>query len=48
MTRLDKGKGRLIAAKIDGKYWMYWGEGAIHLATSTDLVHWSPMEDAKG
>src|ERR1019366_5832345 len=41
-------KGRLIAAKIDGKYWMYWGEGAIHLATSTDLTHWTPMEDANG
>jgi predicted GH43/DUF377 family glycosyl hydrolase len=27
---------------------MYWGEGAIHLATSSDLVHWSPVEDAKG
>src|SRR6202035_148561 len=23
VTRLDK--GRLITAKIDGKYWMYWG-----------------------
>ena len=41
-------KDRLIAARIDGKYWMYWGEGAIHLATSTDLVHWSPIEDAHG
>src|ERR1035438_806280 len=48
LTRLDKAKGRLIAAKIDGKYWMYWGEGAIHLATSTDLTHWTPMEDANG
>ncbi len=46
VTHLDK--GRLIAAKINGKYWMYWGEGAIHLATSTDLIHWSPVEDAKG
>ena len=46
VTRLDK--GRLIAAKIDGRYWMYWGEGAIHLATSSDLIHWSPVEDAKG
>jgi predicted GH43/DUF377 family glycosyl hydrolase len=27
---------------------MYWGEGAIHLATSSDLIHWTPMEDAKG
>jgi len=39
---------RLIAAKINGKYWMYWGEGAIHLATSSDLVHWTPVEDAAG
>jgi predicted GH43/DUF377 family glycosyl hydrolase len=46
VTHLDK--GRLIAVKINGKYWMYWGEGAIHLATSTDLIHWSPVEDAKG
>jgi predicted GH43/DUF377 family glycosyl hydrolase len=41
-------KGRLIAAKINGRYWMYWGEGAIHLATSSDLIHWGPVEDAKG
>jgi beta-1,2-mannosidase len=48
VTRLDKDKKRLIAARIDGKYWMYWGEGAIHIATSTDLIHWSPVEDANG
>ena len=48
VTRLDRSKGRLIAAKIDGKYWMYWGEGAIHLATSPDLIQWSPVEDAAG
>jgi beta-1,2-mannosidase len=46
VTQIDK--GRLVAAKINGKYWMYWGEGAIHLATSSDLVNWSPMEDTKG
>ena len=40
--------GRLIAAEIHGKYWMYWGEGIIHLATSQDLIHWSPVEDAHG
>jgi predicted GH43/DUF377 family glycosyl hydrolase/lysophospholipase L1-like esterase len=44
VTRLDKDKNRLIAAKIDGKYWMYWGEGAIHIATSSDLVHWTPVD----
>jgi beta-1,2-mannosidase len=48
VTRLDARKGRLLAAKIDGKYWMYWGEGAIRLATSPDLIHWTPVEDAQG
>ena len=46
VTRLEK--GRLIAAKIDGMYWMYWGEGAIRLATSADLIHWNPVEDVEG
>jgi predicted GH43/DUF377 family glycosyl hydrolase len=46
-------KGRCIAAKIGtaksgGDYWMYWGEGEIHLATSDDLVHWTPVEGADG
>jgi predicted GH43/DUF377 family glycosyl hydrolase len=41
-------QGRLVAMRIQGKYWMYWGEGAIHLATSTDLIHWSPVEDSHG
>lgn len=48
VTRLDSAKGRLIAAKIDGRYWMYWGEGAIHLATSADLIRWTPVEDPQG
>jgi beta-1,2-mannosidase len=39
---------RLLAAKIHGKYWMYWGEGEIHLATSRDLIHWHPLEDKDG
>lgn len=39
---------RQIAAKISGKYWMYWGEGTVRLATSTDLIHWTPVEDARG
>ena len=39
---------RLVAARIRGKFWMYWGEGAIRLATSTDLIHWTPVEDSDG
>jgi predicted GH43/DUF377 family glycosyl hydrolase len=46
-------KGRCVAAKIGtakgaGRYWMYWGEGEIRLATSDDLVHWTPVEGADG
>jgi len=48
VTRLDESKGRLITARIDGKYWMYWGEGTVYLATSTDLIHWTPVENEKG
>jgi predicted GH43/DUF377 family glycosyl hydrolase len=46
VTRVEG--GRLIAARIGGKYWMYWGEGVIRLATSDDLIHWKPVEDANG
>ena len=40
--------GRLIAAKIIGRYWMYWGEGSIRLATSDDAIHWTPVEGTDG
>lgn len=39
--------GKFIAAKINGKYWMYWGEGPVYLASSTDLVNWTPVTDAR-
>lgn len=40
--------GRLKAVKIGGKYWMYFGEKAISLATSDDLIHWQPVVDENG
>ena len=40
--------GRLIAARIHGKFWMYWGEIHIRLASSTDLIHWTPVEQSPG
>jgi predicted GH43/DUF377 family glycosyl hydrolase len=46
VTRLEG--GRLIAARIAGKYWMYWGEIVVRLATSDDLIHWTPVEDSHG
>jgi predicted GH43/DUF377 family glycosyl hydrolase len=46
LTKLTS--GRLMATKIGGKYWMYWGEGEVHLATSQDLIDWEPVEDSHG
>jgi predicted GH43/DUF377 family glycosyl hydrolase len=40
--------GELTATKINGRYWMYWGEGDVHLATSTDLLDWYPVESEPG
>ncbi len=39
---------KLVAARLNGRYWMYWGEIQVRLATSTDLIHWIPVEDAPG
>ena len=35
-----------VAAQLQGKYWMYWGEITVHLATSPDLIRWTPVEDS--
>ncbi|MES2795811.1 MAG: glycoside hydrolase family 130 protein [Bacteroidota bacterium] len=40
--------GKPVAAKIKGKYWMYWGETFINLAWSENLTDWYPLEDEKG
>jgi beta-1,2-mannosidase len=39
-----QGSEKLIATRINGKYWMYWGEAEIFTATSDDLIHWEPVE----
>lgn len=35
--------GRQTIAKIGGRYWMYWGEKFVNVATSDNLVDWMPM-----
>lgn len=35
---------RIVASRIGGKYWMYWGDTDIYAATSDDLIHWAPVE----
>lgn len=41
VSRYDNGK--IIATKINGKYWMYWGDVNIWAATSEDLINWTPL-----
>lgn len=38
----------LIAKKINGKYWMYWGELFVNVAWSDDLINWNPLVDDQG
>jgi predicted GH43/DUF377 family glycosyl hydrolase len=49
VSRLDS-RGRLVAARVRGRYWMYWGESDVFAATSDDAVAWTPVErvDAAG
>lgn len=46
VTKLADGKQ--VIASINGKYYMYWGEKFVNVATSTDLVNWEPMLDGNG
>jgi beta-1,2-mannosidase len=39
-----KQKGdKILAEKINGKYWMYFGDTDLFMATSEDLIHWQPV-----
>ena len=40
--------GKQVLAKINGKYWMYWGEHFINLAWSDNLYDWNPLLDERG
>lgn len=33
----------LVATRLDGRYWMYFGESYIYAATSDDLIRWEPV-----
>jgi predicted GH43/DUF377 family glycosyl hydrolase len=36
---------RIVATRINGKYWMYFGDTDLFMATSEDLIHWTPLEE---
>jgi predicted GH43/DUF377 family glycosyl hydrolase len=40
--------GKAVAVKINNKYWMYWGDTDIFLASSHDLIDWAPLETNEG
>jgi predicted GH43/DUF377 family glycosyl hydrolase len=46
VTKLVNGKQ--VIAKVQGKYWLYWGEKNVYAATSTDLVNWEPLVNTDG
>ncbi|MDD3079937.1 MAG: glycoside hydrolase family 130 protein [Paludibacter sp.] len=46
LTELKDGKQ--VITKIDGKYFMYWGEFETYAATSDDLINWYPVLDDNG
>lgn len=39
---------RIVATKVNGKYWMYFNVPNVLIATSDDLISWTPMEDENG
>ena len=45
ITKMDN--GRQVLARLNGKYWMYWGEQFINLAWSENLYDWNPLLDEK-
>jgi beta-1,2-mannosidase len=36
---------RIVAEKVNGKYWMYFGDTNLFLASSDDLINWQPLEE---
>jgi predicted GH43/DUF377 family glycosyl hydrolase len=43
IARLEN--GRIVAHKVKGKYWMYFGDTHLFMVSSEDLIHWFPLEE---
>lgn len=37
--------GAIVPQKINGKYWMYYGDTNIWIAHSEDLINWTPIQE---
>lgn len=36
---------KMVAKKVNGKYWMYFGDTDLFMASSSDLLHWEAVEN---
>jgi beta-1,2-mannosidase len=36
---------KIVATKINGKYWMYFGDTDLFMASSDDFIHWTVAEN---
>lgn len=46
LTKIEEGEQ--VVTKLNGKYFMYWGERHVHAATSDNLVDWTPVLNSEG
>lgn len=44
---VEQRNNKMIAAKINGKYWMYFGDTDLFMAFSDDLINWTVAENAE-
>jgi predicted GH43/DUF377 family glycosyl hydrolase len=42
---VQENQGKITASKINGRYWMYFGDTDLFIATSVDLINWQPIEE---
>lgn len=42
---VEKKGDQMVAKKLNGKYWMYFGDTDLFMAYSTDLLHWEALEN---
>lgn len=38
----ERRNNKIVAVKINGYYWMYFGDTNLYMAFSKDLIHWKP------
>lgn len=43
----EKQGDKIVAKKIDDKFWMYFGDTDLFVATSSDLINWQVAENAE-